>query len=98
MQKRVALCPHCGANLLEHGIDECLVGGTSSTKITFSNGSAELGETMIDNITDQWILCLKCNKNIDTGVTATDVINFADGAIDTIDELETRIVEAEVNK
>lgn len=93
MDKRIALCPHCGADLIESGIDECLVGGTSSTKITFSNGSPELGETMIDDITDQWILCLKCNKDIDTGVTAVDVINFADGAVDDIDGLVTKIEE-----
>jgi hypothetical protein len=70
-----------------------LVGATTNTEITFSKEGTVYGETLCDELTDQWIVCMNCNKDIDTGVTAIDVINFADGAIDTINGIVTKIEE-----
>ena len=89
--KRAVLCPHCGANLLECGIVEVLEGATTNTEITFSKGSTTYGETLCDELTNQWIVCMCCNKDISTGVSAVDIINFADKTVDSINGLKTKI-------
>lgn len=82
--------PHCGVNLLEHGIVECLEGATAQTEITFNDKAPVFSETMVDQLSDQWIACMSCTEVI-KDVTAIDVINFATGDIDEVDGLETKV-------
>lgn len=90
-QKRVAFCPHCGANLLECGIMEVVTGGHAETRITFNGTSVAYGGTNIDHVTDQWVTCMNCDEDIQNDVTAHDIVCFADESTDTIDGISTII-------
>lgn len=78
------LCPHCGANLIEQGIREVLVGCRAETPITFETvgdmRNAELGSTDTSDFDDQWVVCPVCGKEI-RDRTAIEIIEaFNEGS------------------
>lgn len=88
--KREAICPFCEANLLESGIVEVLECANTRTPITFTDNRSQTGETLAENINDQWIACGACGADIIT-TTAMQVIDFAIGESAYIPDLITKI-------
>lgn len=60
-------CFHCSANLLKVGVIEVCEGGTAETPISFKNGVAVHGTTLISNMESTHIKCGACKKEVDVG-------------------------------
>ncbi len=78
------LCPHCGANLIEQGIREVLVGAKAETPIKFEvSGSfkdVEFGKSDTSDFDDQWVVCPVCEHEMHDR-TAIEIIEaFQDGS------------------
>lgn len=76
-------CPHCGANLIEHGIREVLVGAKAETPISFETTgdirNEVFGSTDTSDFDDQWVECPVCDKEMHDR-TAIEIIEaFKDG-------------------
>ncbi len=62
------ICSHCGANLIEHGIREVLVGANAETPISFETTgdirNEVFGSTDTSDFDDQWVVCPVCDKEM----------------------------------
>ncbi|MGB8216279.1 MAG: hypothetical protein WCE94_03165 [Candidatus Methanoperedens sp.] len=76
-------CSHCGANLIEHGIREVLVGAKAETPISFEKKGTEkevvFGTVDTSDFDNQWVVCALCDKEMHDR-TAIEIIEaFRDG-------------------
>lgn len=71
------ICPHCGANLIEHGIREVLVGAKAETPISFETvgnvRNAVFSNTDTSDFDDQWVVCPMCEHEMHDR-TAVEII------------------------